>query len=141
MYWSVRRMSGSQRNRERCILQYMLRAISITLLTCAVLSVVGFGFLHVISIGHDNHGYICPFIASAPVICSTSFSDHLTAWRLALSFTVAIIGVAMVALYFMGNVFLPDFPANGYRFESLYRYISNPLQILFARGILNPRIP
>ena len=93
----------------------------------------------------------CPFMSHDEVLCSMSFTDHLSAWKtafLAVSPTLTLLilaagAVALVAsvapnLLFKQNHAIPILRKHIQ--ERVYTFSYRPLQELFSAGILHPKL-
>lgn len=91
-----------------------------------------------------HHEVRCPFMPAATVVCENSLFAHLDHWHSAFAATVAffftLLAVAMAAavvVFFK----LPDKRYERFRIRPRDLNRALPLQELFARGILHPKIP
>ena len=93
----------------------------------------------------------CPFMSHDEVLCSMSFTDHISAWKtafLAVSPTLTLLlltvgAVALVASVAPNLLFKPRYAIpilHRYIQERTYTFSYRPLQELFSQGILHPKL-
>ena len=93
----------------------------------------------------------CPFMSHDEVLCSMSYTDHLSAWKtafLAISPTLTLLllavgAVALVASVAPNLLFKPRYSIpilHRYIQERIYTFSYRPLQELFSAGILHPKL-
>lgn len=86
----------------------------------------------------------CPFAEGGHTVCAMTPFDHMKSWRL---FTLATLSIFIlsIALYNFTRLFVSDLSAIiiSYlsRLRRLTRRYSSYFEMLFATGILHPKIP
>lgn len=111
-----------------------------------------FSLFH-LSMGMEMSGGMtgCPFAAHEEVVCSMNLVDHIGAWKsvfLAVSPAVlllaTIVGAAFITVSVAPNLLQRIrylyFRTHTFRSEELYSFSVRPLQELFSRGILHPKL-
>jgi len=93
----------------------------------------------------------CPFMSHAEVMCPMKLLDHVSAWKTAFLSVVPELTLLLVAIGF--GVLLASVAPNLLRrivyvstqvsqqiLQRIYTFVYRPLQELFSRGILNPKL-
>ena len=127
------------------------KILSFTLLT-AFLGAMFFSLFHM-SMGMDMYGGMtdCPFMSHEEVICPMNLADHIGAWKsvftsvaptLALLFVTAGAAVLIVstAPNLLRRIQYASPPLYRWLQARTYTFSYRPLQELFSRGILNPKL-
>lgn len=125
----------------------------VMILTLAAFLAVGiFGISHAFGMEMDKEGKMggCLFIQEAS-ICNMNTLEHITAWQSMLTslpntVNLLILFLGLVLVSFLRLRFQPNAPDNllfawkRYSLDSNSQSIHNPLQELFSRGILHPKL-
>ena len=112
----------------------------------ALIAFITVGVFGMMAMTAHHHSPGCPFMPGEHVVCQMDVFDHISAWQHAFT---AIVPVLMLVL-FVGTIFLfvwhREWPPDTLVLLSVKprrqrTNISDPYRELFARGILNPKIP
>ena len=130
----------------------MIRRLSTTIFILLFLGAM-FGSLFHMSMGMDIAGGMsdCPYMSNEEVLCSMSIFDHFAAWEshfLALVPQLTVLLLAVAAVLTVRAIAPPLLspPLQPYAIaikqyrDRTYTFSYRPLQELFARGILHPKL-
>ena len=126
-----------------------IASISVLVIFISVL----FASLFHMSTGMGMEGKMgdCPFMEIGEVICPMDFADHIGAWKAAFASIVPNIFILILAVgaVLLLNVSVPVLFGNKGKPipvrlhippPQTYSYIYRPLQELFSKGILHPKL-
>ena len=114
---------------------------------------VMFGGLFHMSMGMNMTGAVsgCPFTEQGEVVCSMNATDHIESWKAAFLAVIPTLTLLLTALVAAVIFFTTPLPAFRWQkhisftqikplYEQVYTFTYRPLQELFARGILHPKL-
>jgi hypothetical protein len=127
-----------------------MKQLLATITLVSFITIGGFGFMHANQMTERDHMRMtpCPFMQGYDVICSMNALGHIKAWQHAFTSTVSNFSVllSLLAISIIGFFTLkvhrpPD--KDKFRIKVRERFKNTPTlyQLLFSRGILNPKTP
>lgn len=130
----------------------MIRSLGIAIFTVLFLGTMFGGLFHM-TMGMDMTGEMsgCPFMTHEATLCSMSVTDHIESWKSAFlaavpGFTLLLLALAATAiiLTIAPHLLLKRRWAepliSKHVLERVYTFSYRPLQELFSRGILHPKL-
>ena len=125
--------------------------LATAMLTLLFLGVMFGGLFHMSGMDMAGDMSGCPYMTHAEVLCSMSIFDHFAAWEshflalvpqltILLLAVAAILTVRAIAPHLLSPPLrLHAIPIKQYR-DRTYTFSYRPLQELFSRGILHPKL-
>jgi hypothetical protein len=124
-----------------------MKQVFITIILFVFVAMAGFGFLYPSITGGHHHEPGCPYMLGEQAVCTMDLLDHFTIWQktfttvLPTIFSLFLIGaVVLIAVYSKLYKSPLELKALCY-VTSVYTASLNPYQLLFSKGILNPKAP